>query len=166
MSKEKLDVGQSLDSEKIQITKEGLSDIKKRLEHLIQVSRPEILVELAEARQQGDLSENADYDAAKNKQAEIEAEISKLQDVMTKAVVISENHTTNIKIGSVVEFSNEKGEKKKIKIVGPIQVDPSAEIPMIGTNTPIVRALMGKKSGDEVKVESNKPYRIKILKVI
>lgn len=95
-------------NEKILLTKEGIKDLQEELDNLINIIRPAVIEELKEARAQGDLSENADYDAARNRQAEVEGRIKEIESLLTKAKEIKEvkSKTGIIKLGSKVTFTN------------------------------------------------------------
>lgn len=96
-------------SKEIILTKEGLEEKRQELKHLLEVVRPEVIQELVEARNQGDLSENADYDAARNRQAEVEARIKEVETMIAKAKLIEEVGTTvkqgEVHIGSKVTYT-------------------------------------------------------------
>ncbi len=161
-------VGINLSANKIQLTKLGEEKLKNKLTNLINEERPKVLVELSDARAQGDLSENADYDAAKNKQAEIEAEIQKIEDILTRVEIIEEikGKCSKIRIGSTVTYLNQKTKSEKmVKIVGTIEANPIQEIPLIGDDSPVAKSLLGKEVGEKAHVETLKPYDIKVLKI-
>lgn len=96
-------------SKEIILTKEGLEEKRQELKHLLEVVRPEVIQELVEARNQGDLSENADYDAARNRQAEVEARIKEVETMIAKAKIIEEEEAHSkrgeIHIGSKVTYT-------------------------------------------------------------
>ncbi|AOG60173.1 transcription elongation factor GreA [Spiroplasma helicoides] len=149
------------------LTNEGLQELQEELNHLINVVRPQVIEELVEARAQGDLSENADYDAARNRQAEIEARIKEVETMISKAKIIEEDANANkktgeVKLGSTVTFTNKKTNKQlKIKIVGGIEADPFEG--KISNESPLAKALLGKKVGDTMEVrELKEPYKVEI----
>ncbi len=153
---------------KIYMSRESIQELRDRLEHLINEVRPQILEELAEARKQGDLSENADYDAAREKQAEVEAEISRVESILIQAEEIVAKDKNKVEISNIVTFTNLKtGEEQTIKLVSSnIEVSPFADIPAIAIDSPIGSALLGKLIGDEVKVVSpSGKFNIKINKI-
>lgn len=154
----------NLSGETVQLTKSGKKELEEKLKVLIEVERPQVAEELKEARAQGDLSENADYDAAKNKQGELEAEISRIQDILSRVEIISERAVKKVRTGSTVTFKM-KGKKRKVQIVGPVEVDPNAEIPKIGANSPFAEAVMGLEEGDSARVHAVKPYNVEITKI-
>ncbi|MCL8213307.1 Transcription elongation factor GreA [Mesoplasma sp. JKS002660] len=153
-------------AEEIILTKEGLEEKRKELRHLIDVIRPQVIDELVEARNQGDLSENADYDAARNKQAEIESRIKELESVISKAKVINTGGKKGeVKIGSQVEYQDLKTQKiHMVKIVGAIEADPFAGL--ISNESPLAKAMLGHKSEEVLEVrEVNVPYKVKVVSV-
>ncbi len=166
MTKEKFDIGTNLDdSNKIELTSQGKKDKETRLRELIDIERPKVQVELAEARAQGDLSENAEYDAAKNRQAEIEAEIAEIEDILTRVKVIRTTFdSTNVHLGSTIIYK--KGSKElEIMVVPEAEFDPLSEVVKVGANTVFAQSVMGAKVGDEIVIPAEKQYKIKILKI-
>ncbi len=158
----------NFDQDKVYMTQEAIDNLKERLNHLVNNVRPEVLKELSEARQQGDLSENADYDSARNKQAELESEISNLETILTKVEVIESVNLNEVEISNIVTYKNlASKEEKTIKIVSSsIEVDPFAKIINVAIDTPIGNALLGKNKGDTVTVEtSQKILNLKIIKI-
>ncbi|MFW4371305.1 MAG: transcription elongation factor GreA [Spiroplasma sp. hy2] len=154
-------------NEEILLTKEGIKDLQKELDNLINVIRPEVIEELKEARAQGDLSENADYDAARNRQAEVEGRIKEIESLLTKAKEIKEvkSKTGIIKLGSTVTFTNLLINKKyELKIVGAVEANPFENT--ISNESPIAKVIIGKKVGDLVEIKGiQEPYKVKILTV-
>ncbi|WP_338988767.1 MULTISPECIES: transcription elongation factor GreA [unclassified Spiroplasma] len=154
-------------NEEILLTKEGIKDLQEELDNLINVIRPEVIEELKEARAQGDLSENADYDAARNRQAEVEGRIKEIESLLTKAKEIKEvkSKTGIIKLGSTVTFTNLLINKKyELKIVGAVESNPFKNT--ISNESPIAKAIIGKKAGDLVEIKGiQEPYKVKILTV-
>ena len=148
--------------EKTYVTKEGLEDMKKELEYLQTEKRPEVIKALKEARALGDLSENAEYDAARSEQAEVEAKIASLNQMIENAEVIEEAGTDEVSIGNTVEIEYvEDGEKDTYSIVGSTEADPFEN--KISNESPIAKAIIGKKIGEIAKVESpNGEYEVKI----
>lgn len=141
--------------DKIPITKEGYQKIKAELERLKSVERRAVVEAIKEARGHGDLSENAEYDAAKERQGMIEAKIAEIESKMGKFEVIDTDNLTTDKVvfGVYVEIENvENNEIKKYRIVGPDESDISKGY--ISVFSPIARALIGKKVGDEVVVNA------------
>jgi transcription elongation factor GreA len=151
----------NLTGDKVQLTKEGIKEREARLKVLIEELRPQVAEELKEARAQGDLSENADYDAAKNKQAEIEAEISEIEDILSRVELISERKTKAVRTGSTVTYTRD-GKKNTIKIVGKVEADPTADIPKVADDTPFAKAIIGAEEGEKIKIKAAKTYEVKI----
>lgn len=142
--------------EKIPFTQESYDQLVKSLENLKKVERPRVLQELIDARAQGDLSENAEYHAAKEMLAKIDAEIPLLQDKIARAEVIKfDTNSDTIKFGATVTVKNLKLKKEQTyQLVSPDSVD--ALNGKISFKSPIGAALMGKKRGDIVDVATPK----------
>ncbi|KAA0259320.1 transcription elongation factor GreA [Deferribacter autotrophicus] len=141
--------------DRIPITKEGYEKIKAELERLKKVERKEAIKAIEEARGHGDLSENAEYDAAKERQGMIEAKIAELESKMARFEVIDTSKLKGDKVvfGATVKIENlDTGETKTYKIVGPDEADISKG--HISILSPIARAMVGKKVGDEVIVNA------------
>jgi transcription elongation factor GreA len=139
---------------KVYLTEEGHRKLKEELEQLVSVERPSISKQIAEARDKGDLSENAEYDAAKNAQGMLELKIAKLQDKLQNARIIDESKLDNSKVGilTIVEIMNLKNKAKmKYSIVPESEADLKAG--KISSNSPIAQGLMGKKIGDKVEIQ-------------
>ena len=137
------------------MTMEGYDQLKKELKHLISIERPEIINAIAEARAHGDLSENAEYHAAKERQGYIEGRIQELNGKLSSANVIDVTKLSGEKIifGATVTFVDVDTEDEKCyKIVGEDEADIKAG--MISVSSPIARALIGKMEGDEVPVQT------------
>ncbi len=149
----------------IYLTKEGYEEIKGELDYLINVKRPENIVAIKEARALGDLSENADYDAARNDQAELEARIKKLQAIVDNVTIIDEVSTDQVGVGTTVKISYVDDEDTdSYRIVGSQEADPFES--KISNESPIAKALMGHKVGDIVSVESpNGNYEVKVIEI-
>ena len=151
--------------EKTYVTAQGFEDMKKELEYLQTEKRPEVIESLKEARALGDLSENAEYDAARTEQAEVEARIATLTSMLENACVIEEADTDEVSIGNVVEIEYiEDGEKEVYTIVGSTEADPFEN--KISNESPIALAIMGKKKGQKAKVSSpNGEYDVKVVNI-
>ena len=150
----------------ILLTKEGYEEIKDELNDLINVKRPANIEAIKEARALGDLSENADYDAARNEQAEIEAKIKKLETILENVQIIESVNTDEVGVGTTVKIAyiDDEDDVDQYKIVGSQEADPFES--KISNESPIAKALMGHKVGDVVNVESpNGNYEIKIIKI-
>ena len=139
-------------AEEVILTKEGKEELEKRLEYLKVEKRAEITERIKVAREFGDLSENAEYDAAKNEQAMVEGEILEIEEKLKFAVIIKEtNKKGTVSLGSKVDLYDEDlGEKMTYEIVGTTEAD--VEQGRISNESPIGNALLGRKMGDTVKV--------------
>lgn len=151
--------------ERIPITKEGLEKLREELAHLEKVERPAVIKAIAEARSHGDLSENAEYHAAKERQSFIEGRIAELHGKIAAAEVIdcSDLPKDQIVFGStVLLYDLTTEEEMKIRLVGP--EESNADDGQISVLSPLGRALIGKGPGDEVQVRA--PGGIRILEVV
>lgn len=142
-------------NEEVLLTREGLEEIKAEHEKLITVTRGEVAERLKEARSFGDLSENAEYDAAKEQQAEVEARINKLESMMRNAVIIDEDveeDTDKVHLGNTVVLL-ERGatEQVQYQIVGATEADPFKG--RISNESAVGKALIGANIGETVEVE-------------
>ncbi|MBP3383895.1 MAG: transcription elongation factor GreA [Firmicutes bacterium] len=141
-------------TEEILLTKEGYEEVVAEHENLVAVRRKEVAEKLKEAIAQGDLSENADYDAAKNEQAELEERIYKLENMIRKAKIIddSELASDQVTVGLTVKVLDiDENEEDEFTIVGSAEADPFEG--KISNESLVGKALLGKKEGDEVAVE-------------
>jgi len=152
--------------EKFYVTEEGLADLKEELQTLIHVTRQEVIDELKSARAQGDLSENADYDAAREHQAQVESRIKELEHMIRNAEVITEKRSTKyVRLGSTVEIEEMDTHNVLVyTIVGSVEADPLNG--KLSNVTPLAEAILDQKVGTVVSVECNKPYQVKINKII
>ena len=135
------------------MTEEGLKKLKKELEHLVKVERPSISKQIGEAIEKGDISENAEYDAAKDAQGLLEARIAMLQTQVASARIIDESKidTSVVQIMNVVTIKNQKTNViMKYTIVSEHEADLKAA--KISIKTPIAKGLLGKKVGDVVNI--------------
>jgi transcription elongation factor GreA len=135
------------------ITEEGLANLKNELEQLTSVERPAISQQIAEARDKGDLSENAEYDAAKEAQGLLERKISRLEDMVAKARIIDESKidTSQVQILNKVKIKNTKNNQQvEYMLVSESEVD--IKNGKISVTTPIAKGLLGKKVGDVVEI--------------
>ncbi|QNM93379.1 transcription elongation factor GreA [Mycoplasma sp. Pen4] len=151
---------------KIYLSSETLEKYKKEYEYLINVERPAVQAALKEARAQGDLSENAEYDAARDKQGAVEGRISELEQILDNAVIIGSSSTNvrTVGIGSTVEFKVlETGEVKTVTIMGTHDTNPFEG--KISNKSPLAVAMLGSAEGDENEVDAIKKYNIKILSI-
>src|SRR5436309_7520222 len=141
------------------LTPEGLANLKAELDELSTVRRREVAQRIREAREFGDISENAEYDDAKNEQAMLEARIAQLEDKLRSATVIdaSDMSTDVVRVGSVVEVSDEAGKQTRYTIVGSAEAKP-AEM-KLSNESPVGKALLGRRQGDEVVFSTPKGER-------
>lgn len=130
-------------------TQEGLQKLKDELDHLIRVERPNIVVAIQEARDKGDLSENAEYDAAKEAQGLLEAKIAELQDLIFNSRILDESKmdTSKVLLYSTVRLKNVKLNKEMVYTIVP-EKEANFKEGKISINSPIGQGLLGKKVGD------------------
>ena len=149
----------------IYLTQQGLDDLKKELDDLINVRRPENIQAIKEARSLGDLSENAEYDAARNEQAQIEGRIKQLEKMLENVQIIAEVSNDKVGIGNTVSIKYvDDDEEDEYKIVGSQEADPFES--KISNESPIAKALFDHKVGDIVTVESpNGSYEVEIIEI-
>ena len=149
----------------IYLTEEGLEEIKKELDELKLVKRPEVINALKDARAQGDLSENAEYDAARNEQAIVESRIKELEAMIERAEIITKADSDVVSIGSKVTLEYvDDDESEEYYIVGSSEADPFAN--KISNESPIAQAILGLKVGEVVSVDSpNGKYDVKIVAI-
>ncbi|MBQ6135255.1 MAG: transcription elongation factor GreA [Bacilli bacterium] len=149
----------------VYLTQEGLDDLKRELDELINIKRPENVQAIKEARSLGDLSENAEYDAARNEQAQIEARIQQIEKMLENVSIISDVNTDTVGIGNTVAIKYvDDDEEDEYKIVGSQEADPFES--KISNESPIAQALFNHKVGDIVTVESpNGSYDVEIIKI-
>lgn len=135
-------------------TKEGFQKLKDELEHLISVQRPAISRQIAEARDKGDLSENAEYDAAKNAQGMLELQISKLQEEVRNARIIDESKMDNSKvlILSTVKLKNLKNNQEMTYTLVP-EKEADLKAGKLSVSSPIAKGLLGKRVGDKAEIQ-------------
>lgn len=140
--------------EKIPLTKPGFDRMNAELKHLKSVERPAIIRAIAEAREHGDLSENAEYHSAKEKQSFIEGRVKELEAVISLADVIDLTRMSgNVKFGATVTLADEDtDEEKTYQIVG--EYEANIEAGLLNIKSPIARALIGKDEGDSVEVRT------------
>ncbi|MFV0382255.1 MAG: transcription elongation factor GreA [Breznakia sp.] len=152
-------------TEKVFVTKAGYEELKSELHQLVHEERSLVITELQDARAQGDLSENADYDAARDHQARVEARIAELEGMLTNVEIISDKKTKTktVGLGSKVELLDVASEETEVyTIVGSVEADPFNG--KLSNVTPLAMAVLDKKVGTTVTVQNvNKPYKVKIL---
>ncbi len=156
-----------MEKERISLTKAGKEQLQKELNQLVNVERKHVIEELQEARAQGDLSENADYDSARKKQAEVEGRIKEIEYILQNCVIVDEKVTgakNVVKLGSKVTIKDESdGMINTYSIVGSIEADPFEG--KISNESPLASAIMGRKVGDKVTIKVDSPYDVEIIKV-
>ena len=151
--------------EKIPFTPQGLETIKQELAHLKGSERQDVIRAIAEAREHGDLSENAEYHAARERQSFIEGRIAELEDVTSRAEVIDAAKLTGEKVtfGTTVSVADEDTDEESVfHIVGPYEADINRGL--VSTSSPIARGLIGKSVGDSAEVQT--PGGIKSYEIL
>ena len=153
---------------KYQMTYDGVKALEDELEDLKVNARKEVAQKIKEAREQGDLSENAEYDAAKEEQREIEARIEQLENILKNAEVVDASDTVkdnSISLGCTVKlYDEEYKEEVEYKIVG--STEANIDKNMISNESPVGKALIGRKEKEEIVVETNAgELKFKILKI-
>ncbi len=154
-------------TQRMPITKQGLSQMEEELKHLKSVARPEVIRAIAQAREHGDLSENAEYHAARERQSFIEGRLAELEDKIARSQVIDVATLSGktVKFGATVTIVDEDTEEKlTYQLVGEVEADVKAG--RLAINSPLARALIGKSVGDAVDVMTPKGDKMyEILKV-
>ena len=154
-----------MSEDKIYVTEEGLQQLKDEYNHLVHVVRDEVKAELKEARSLGDLSENADYDAARDKQSKVESRIAELENMLRHIEIINTKGSSKVvRIGSTVtvEFIDTK-KTETYAIVGSTEADPLNG--KLSNESPLALAILDKKVGATVTVNVKEPYDVIIVKV-
>jgi transcription elongation factor GreA len=149
------------------VTEEGLQKLKDELEHLKVVKRKEVAEALKQAKAFGDLSENSEYDEAKNEQAEVERHIAELEDILENIEIIKSTGKKNtVQVGSTVKvYDVEFDEEVTYTIVGSTESDPMEN--KISDESPIGKALLGAKPEDEVQAETpGGTLKMKVLEIL
>ena len=149
-----------------QLTRSGYKDLQEELRHLIDVELVDVKTQLTEARAQGDLSENADYDAARDRLREINDRIKEIEDTLDNAVII-EDKPKNVKkvaLGSTIRVKNlTTGKEAEYTIVDTVEADPF--INWISQDCLVGSCLIGKSLGQIVEIKSANPYKLEILEI-
>jgi transcription elongation factor GreA len=150
------------------LTKDGLEELKQKIAYLSSDRRREVAERIKEAREFGDISENSEYDDAKNEQAMLEKQIAELEDKLRSATVIDENEVTTdvVSVGATVHVKDQKTEKSvKYKIVGSAEANPSDN--KLSNESPVGKALIGHKRNDivSVPVPRGPARKLKITKI-
>ena len=148
----------------IVLTAQGYLELEAELNDLKQNKRPEVIKALQDARALGDLSENADYDAARNEQAQLEARIKELEYKLEHSKIAESKGSDVVNVGSTVVVAYEDGEEDEYQIVGSLESDPFNN--KISNESPIGKAIMGHKKDELCDVESpNGSYQVKIVSI-
>ena len=154
-------------SEKVFLTDEGFLELETELNELKNVRRPAVIKALKEARALGDLSENADYDAARAEQAQVEGRILELERIIENAVIIEKRTTDSVSLGTTVKIKyidDDDDEYEEYRIVGSKEADPSNN--KISNESPLAVAIMDAKAGEVRTVESpNGSYDVEVLEI-
>ncbi len=137
--------------EKVYVTQTGLKKLQEEYDQLVSVRRKEVAEKLQKARELGDVSENAAYDAARDEQAFVEGRIAELDGVLKRVEVVEEEKGGVIQVGSTVRVHLD-GNEQEFQIVGAPEANPSGG--KISHESPLGRALLGKKIGDQVEIEA------------
>ncbi len=150
------------------LTPQGLEELKAKIEHLSTERRREVAERIKEAREFGDISENSEYDDAKNEQAMLERQISELEEKLRSAQVLDEKSVSTdvVSVGSTVHVKDQKTDKSaKYRIVGSAEANPSEN--KLSNQSPVGKALLGKKRGDivSVPVPRGPARKLKITKI-
>jgi transcription elongation factor GreA len=133
------------------LSRDGLEKLRAELEEMTTVKRPEVAARIHDAKEHGDLSENAEYEDAKNEQAFVEGRIQTLEALIKNATLIDEHHSNDhVQIGSTVKVSGPDG-SQSFTIVGSTEAKPAEG--KISNESPVGRALLGKKKGENVTVQ-------------
>lgn len=151
---------------KVELTIDGKAKLEKEYRHLIDVERPEVIEQLKVARAQGDLSENADYDAARDRQSEVEGRIKEIENILANAEIIDKGSKNSkiVTLGSTVEIRDlSDNTTAKYKVVGTVEADPIKGL--ISNVSPLGHAIVGKRVGDVVIVRVAQEYKVEILKI-
>ncbi|MCG6917742.1 MAG: transcription elongation factor GreA [Deltaproteobacteria bacterium] len=150
---------------RLPITREGYNRLRAELQRLEQKERPKVIQAISEAREHGDITENAEYEAAKEKQAMLEGKINDLHHKLSQCeiVEVSQGSADRVTFGSTVDLEDlDTGEEVQYRLVGPYEADLAQGT--ISVTSPIGRALIGKETGDDVKVQT--PGGMKNLEIL
>ena len=154
--------------EKVYITDEGFLELETELNELKNVKRPAVIKALKEARALGDLSENADYDAARAEQAQVEGRIMELEKIMENAHIIEKTSSDSVCLGTTVKIKyidEDDDDIEEYMIVGSKEADPSNN--KISNESPLAKAIMNAKAGDVRSVESpTGTYDVEIVEIL
>jgi transcription elongation factor GreA len=146
--------------EAIPLTKEGMELLSSELDALKKIERPKVIQEIADARAHGDLRENAEYHAAREKQGMIEARIAELEDKLARATVVdfSGQNADQVRFGAFVTIADvDSDEKRTYRIVGDLESDIGAR--KVSLSSPVAQALLGRRRDDIVEIQAPKGAR-------
>lgn len=151
--------------EKVRVTQEGFDELRREQEHLIHVVRKEVIEDLQAARAQGDLSENADYDAARDRQARVEARIRELENIFNNIEIIDvQGGSRVVKLGAQVTILGRDGVEETYTIVSSVEADPLNG--KLSNVTPLAVALMDRMvSDEEIEIEIEPREYVKIIDI-
>lgn len=151
--------------EKVRVTQEGFNELRKEQDHLIHVVRKEVIEDLQAARAQGDLSENADYDAARDRQARVEARIRELENIFNNIEIIDvQGGSRVVKLGAQVTIKSRNGVEETYTIVSSVEADPMNG--KLSNVTPLAVALMDRMVNDEeIEVEIEPREYVRIINI-
>jgi len=157
-----------MSDKKVYLTDEGFLEIEEELNELKNVKRPEVIKALKEARALGDLSENADYDAARSEQAQIEGRILELEQILENAHIIEKGTTDKVGLGVTVKIKyvdEDDDDIEEYRIVGSKEADPSNN--KISNESPLAKSIFNAKVGEIRTVESpNGSYEVEIMEIL
>ncbi len=146
------------------ITREGLKELKEELKNLIEVERPKVIEDIKDARALGDLSENAEFDAAREKQGQIEDRIQAIEKIIETSNIIStrSNSTSKTRLGSIVKYLDmSTNEENTVTIVGSLEADPFES--KVSNSSPLGSALIETSKGEVITVQVPNKYDVKVL---
>ena len=157
--------------DKMILTQEGYKKLQEEYRNLIDVERPDVIQAIKEARAQGDLSENSEYDAARDRQAKVESRITEIEHIFDVAIVV-DSSSEGEKAGKKIYLENyvtyrdlSTNEVSTVELVSTIEADPFAEpFAYVSNESALGKAIMGQVPGSRVPVESPDPYEIEIIK--
>lgn len=155
-------------NDKVYLTDQGFLELETELNKLKNIKRPAVIKALKEARALGDLSENADYDAARSEQAQVEGRIQELEKIIENAHIIEKGSTDSVSLGTTVKIKyvdDDDDELEEYLIVGSKEADPSNN--KISNESPLAKAIMNAKAGEVRSVESpNGTYDVEIVEIL
>ena len=157
-------MAKKVSKQKILLSKESIQELEAELKYLIEIVRPEIIQEIKDARAQGDLSENAEYDAARERQGQVEDKIRELEAMLENVQELKNQQKDIINIGTTVKIKFlTTGTEEVFSIVSSFESDPFEN--KISTQSPLATAIIGKSKGDVVLVDAPQKYEVEILEI-